>query len=222
METERLRLAVYRSFAATGRAPHPQELTESTGLDPADVEAGLRSLHEQRLIVLDTCDYRVLMAHPFTSIPLGFSVMGERTLWWGGCAWDSFALPHLLPDQPRMLVATVCPGCGTALAWNVSRRSAPRGDEVAHFLVPAAHMWDDVIHTCANQRLFCGERCVDAWLARTKNRRGYVMPLKTLWRLASRWYEGRLDPGYVRREPQEAAAYFKRAGLSGRFWGLRR
>ena len=32
------------------------------------------------------------MAHPFSTVPLGFSVMGNRTLWWGGCAWDSFAL----------------------------------------------------------------------------------------------------------------------------------
>lgn len=37
------------------------------------------------------------MAHPFTAVPLGFSVMGQDTLWWGGCAWDSFAIPHLLP-----------------------------------------------------------------------------------------------------------------------------
>ena len=25
--------------------------------------------------------------------------MGARVLWWGGCAWDSFALPHLLPGS---------------------------------------------------------------------------------------------------------------------------
>ena len=46
------------------------------------------------------------MAHPFATIPLGFSVMGRATLWWGGCAWDAFALPHLLPDELAVLVAT--------------------------------------------------------------------------------------------------------------------
>lgn len=26
----------------------------------------------------------------------------ERPRWWGGFAWDSFALPHLLPDGPEV------------------------------------------------------------------------------------------------------------------------
>ena len=49
---------------------------------------------------------------------------------------------------------------------------------------------------------------------------GYVMDLPTLWRLASRWYEGRLVRGYLRREPAQAAAYFDEVGLRGAFWGL--
>ncbi|GAA2441477.1 hypothetical protein GCM10010191_67130 [Actinomadura vinacea] len=81
-------------------------------------------------------------------------------------------------------------------------------------------MWDDVIHTCGNQRLFRDEGCVDAWLKRTGNERGYVMDLPTLWRLAQHWYAGRLDYGYTRREPAAAAAYFQEAGLKGPFWGL--
>jgi len=170
--------------------------------------------------VLDDSGDRILMAHPFASIPLGFSVMGANTLWWGGCAWDSYALPHLLPDEPEVLVATRRPGCGAALAWSVGREVPPAGDQVAHFLTPVSHIWDDVVHTCGNQRIFCDESCVDAWLARSGERRGYVMDLPTLWRLASRWYEGRLDRGYVRREPVAAAAYFAEVGLAGPFWGL--
>ena len=169
--------------------------------------------------MLDDLD-RVLMAHPFSAIPLGFAVMGARTLWWGGCAWDSFALPHLLPDEPEVLVSTRCPGCDRALAWRVSREAPPAGEEVAHFLVPAARMWDDVVHTCGNQRLFCDAACVGAWLARTGHERGYVMDLGTLWRLAGGWYAGRLDRGYTRRDPGQAAAYFRAIGLDGPFWGL--
>jgi hypothetical protein len=209
VDTEDVRLAVYRAFAQTGRAPDPGSL---------DPEA-LRELHEQRHVVLD-CEGRIVMAHPFTAVPLGFSVMGRETLWWGGCAWDSFALPHLLPDEPEVLVATQCPGCGSALAWVVSRDGPPAGEEVAHFLIPAARMWDDVVHTCGNQRLFCREKCVAAWLARTGSERGYVMDLATLWRLAQGWYAGRLDRGYQRREPVVAAEYFRSVGLHGPFWGL--
>lgn len=211
MDDEDLRLTIYRSFAAAGRAPDlPTD---------AAVHEALHRLAAARHIVLDADD-RILMAHPFASIPLGFAVMGRDTLWWGGCAWDSFALPHLLPDEPEVLVSTRCPGCGTAHAWTVGRDVPPDGTHVAHFLVPVAHIWDDVVHTCGHQRLFCDEGCVDRWLAATGNAKGYVMDLATLWRLARGWYAGRLDPGYTRRDPSTAAAYFREVGLSGPFWGL--
>lgn len=188
-------------------------------MSPDDARAALRRLAEQRHIVLDRDD-AILMAHPFAAVPLGFSVMGSSTLWWGGCSWDSFAIPHLVTSEPDVLVATRCPGCDAALSWVVGRDGPPRGEEVAHFLVPVAHMWDDVLHTCGHQRLFCSTDCVDRWLTDSHNERGYVMDLGTLWRLASHWYDGRLSLDYTRREPAQATEYFRSAGLSGPFWGL--
>jgi hypothetical protein len=217
LDVEELRLAVYRSFARSGRAPITQDLATHLEVDVATINDGLQELAAARHVVLD--DDGIVMAHPFAAKPLGFVVMGTRTLWWGGCAWDSFALPHLLPDEGEVLVATRCPGCGRAHAWSVGREQAPDGDQVAHFLVPAAHMWDDVVHTCGNQRLFCSEQCVDAWLEATGERRGFVMDLTTLWNLAAHWYDGRLDRGYVRREPALAADYLHSVGLTGPFWG---
>ena len=82
-------------------------------------------------------------------------------------------------------------------------------------------MWDDVVHTCGHQRIFCDERCVDVWLSQTQHDKGYVMDLATLWRLARGWYAGRLDRGDERRDPTSAAAYFADVGLTGPFWGLR-
>jgi hypothetical protein len=92
--------------------------------------------------------------------------------------------------------------------------------EVAHFQTPVAAMWHDVVTTCANQRLFCSEKCVDRHLAERGLPRGYVMDLATLWRLAAHWYDGRMSRGYQRREPTEAKAYLRDVGLSGEFWGL--
>ena len=212
---EDVRLAVYDSFRRRGRAPALAEL----GADVSAVRAALTDLSAGRDLVFDGAD-TIVMAHPFTSVPLGFSVMGAATLWWGGCAWDSFAIPHLLPEEPSVLVATTCPGCGAALAWVVDRVAPPSGAEVAHFLTPVAHIWDDVVRSCGHQRLFCSEDCVEAWLVAAGEARGYVMDLATLWRLARGWYAGRLERGYRRREPTEAAAYFAAVGLRGPFWGL--
>ena len=184
-----------------------------------DVKRALTDLAHERHVVIDE-DFQILMAHPFSSVPLGFSVMGERTLWWGGCAWDSFALPHVIDSFQDFVVATTCPNCATALSWNVNRQNPPEGNELAHFLVPTTHMWDDVINTCGNQRIFCSQSCIEGWLTSTNNHLGYVLSLDTLWDLASGWYEGRLSRGYVRREPSAAKAYFASVGLTGPFWGL--
>ena len=218
MDHEDLRLAVYRSFAVTGRPPDVHDLARDLATDSATVEAGLAALARARHLVLD--GPAIVMAHPFSAVPLGFAVMGQRTLWWGGCAWDSFALPHLLPDEGDVLVATRCPACDRPHAWNTGRERPPEGDQVAHFPVPVAHMWDDVVHTCRHQRLFCSDSCVDAWCRATATPTGYVMDVPTLWRLASHWYDGRLDRGYVRREPGAAKDYLRSVGLSGPFWGL--
>ena len=224
--TESVRLAVYRLFAQDGHAPDVSGLAEATGLTTVQVRDALHALHASRDLVLDAPDgERIVMAHPFSAVPLGFSVMGPQTLWWGGCAWDSFAIPHLLrapevQDVPEVLVATRCPGCDAALAWVVGREAPPAGAQVAHFLVPVHHIWDDVVHACGHQRLFCSVDCVERWLAATGWPRGYVMDLPTLWRLARGWYAGRWYRGYQRRDPSSAAAYFAEVGLRGPFWGL--
>ena len=219
MDRENLRLKIYRTFAETAKAPSLSELANHFGSTIEDVRSTLGELAQARHLVLDEHS-NIVMAHPFSSIPLGFSVMGAQNLWWGGCAWDSFALVHLLKSEPELLVASACPNCKKGMAWLVNDRLAPAGDELAHFLVPTAEMWNDVVHTCNKQRIFCSRPCIDSWLAETGNSEGYVMTLEVLWRLASKWYEGRLDEGYQRREPAEAKQYFIDAGLTGKFWGL--
>jgi Alkylmercury lyase len=218
VDLENLRLAIYHSFADTAAAPDYSDLALRFGVTRPEVVDGLRQLAAQRHLVLDERD-KILMAHPFASIPLGYSIMGTHTLWWGGCCWDSFAMPHLLTGEPDLLVATQCPGCGRPGAWVVDTESAPPSEWLAHFLVPASQIWDNVVRTCSNQRLFCSEGCINDWLTRNHHQKGYVMDVETLWNFASHWYEGRLDRGYVRREPTAAADYLRSVGLVDPFWG---
>jgi hypothetical protein len=219
--TEQIRVKIYEHFATTGREPTVSDLASRAGVDPDVITDALAKLHDQRHIVLSsTIGNHIVLAHPFASESFGFSVMGAKVLWWGGCAWDAFAIPHLVDGEPDVLVATRCPGCDSAMSWVVRREEPPTSQSVAHFLTPMSEVWNDVEHACSNQRIFCSEKCVDAWLDRTDNAGGYVLDLATLWRLASNWYAGRLDAGYVRREPTEAATYFAEVGLKGSFWGL--
>ena len=215
---EGIRLFLYRELATTGRVPSAADAADSLGIPEEWVWDAAHVLVDRRLLVLDEND-DIVLAHPFATRSFGFSVMGQRTLWWGGCAWDSFAIPHLVEAEPSVLVATRCPACDAALSWVVDRTAPPTGDEVAHFLLPMAQVWDDVVRACGHQRLFCSPDCVDRWLSDAGQERGYVMDLETLWRLAQGWYAGRLDRGYTRREPVAAAEYFRSVGLTGPFWG---
>jgi hypothetical protein len=218
MDTETLRVRLYRQLADEGRVASSVEIAAEFGVPDDQAAAAFLALAEDRHIVLDARG-EIALAHPFATRDFGFSVKSDRVLWWGGCAWDSFAIPHLLKATDPVLVATRCPSCGTAHAWNVNTAAAPAGDQVAHFLVPMEQVWNDVIHACENQRIFCNEDCVTGWLDATGARRGSVFDLEKLWRLASDWYTGRLDRGYRRRDPSEAASYFRGAGLVGDFWG---
>lgn len=215
---EAVRVAVYRALARTGRLPRGGALAELAG---SHVRLGrvVEQLAADRHLALDA-EGGIVLAHPFATRSFGFSVMSERTLWWGGCAWDSFAIPHLVPDCGPVVVATACPACDRALAWRFDATAPPTGPERAHFLVPTSRIWDDVVHTCSNQLLFCGDACIDRWLDEHGHAEGHRFDLETLWRFAAHWYDGRLEAGYRRREPAEAADYFRSVGLHGAFWGL--
>jgi len=79
MDAEDLRLAVYRAFAETGRAPRSDELARQLGAGAQEVTEGLDELARGRHVALGDRG-QIVMAHPFSAIPLGFSVMGTRTL----------------------------------------------------------------------------------------------------------------------------------------------
>lgn len=218
---ESLRLRIYDQLAGEGRVDSLEQIisqqTAQHLSEPSEVMDALYELETNRHLVLSARG-EVELAHPFGTRDFGFSVKSDDVLWWGGCAWDAFAIPNLVPGASPSLIATTCPACATAHAWNVTDEAAPEGTQVAHFLVPMAHVWDDVIHACENQRIFCSEQCVDDWVDSTGHVRGSVFSLSTLWKLSADWYSGRLDRGYQRRQPEEAADYFRSVGLIGAFW----
>src|SRR5215472_18044089 len=80
---ERVRRAIYDTFAGQGQPPSRQYMRQLAAVDEAQVNKAVSELVAQRQLVLDQSG-NIVMAHPFTTVNLGFSVMGERTLWWAG------------------------------------------------------------------------------------------------------------------------------------------
>ena len=78
MDREDLRLAVYAGFVEDGRAPDVGTLANRFAVSRDTVVAGLRQWAHQRHLVLQdghADEVSVVMAHPFSAVPLGFAVM---------------------------------------------------------------------------------------------------------------------------------------------------
>jgi hypothetical protein len=77
VDVEELRVAVYWHFATTGQAPSIADLAEDLAVQPEQIRGGLRTLAAARHLALGPDD-RILMAHPFSAVSLGFSVARAR------------------------------------------------------------------------------------------------------------------------------------------------
>jgi hypothetical protein len=214
-----IRAEVFATFAAEGRPPTAAELSGKLGLEPGEVGAGLRELHDAHAVVLTAEGDAIRMAHPFSAWPMGFVVRTADRLWWGGCAWDSFGIVAALGE--RLEILTTCPGCGRDLRYNAGPADPP---DTAGLVVrvprPARKWWDDVVATCTEIRAFCDERHLHDWVARTGEPEGAAVALEQLWRLALPWYGDRLDPDWKPRPLEASQALLEEAGLSGPFWRL--
>jgi hypothetical protein len=95
------------------------------------------------------------------------------------------------------------PACEQAHAWQVDDQEPPVGDQVAHFLVPTARMWDDVVFTCSNQRIFLlrdlRDRVARSVRTPARLRHGPTNPVATRLRLVRRPARARLRPTRAKR-----------------------
>ena len=68
--------------------------------------------------------------------------------------------------------------------------------------------------------LFRSEDDVRAWCEKRQMTSGAIFDLARLWRLASLWYDDRLDLNWRRRTISERQAILDDVGLRGAFWRL--
>jgi hypothetical protein len=68
--------------------------------------------------------------------------------------------------------------------------------------------------------LFRSEEHVDRWLAAKQHRRGAIVSLDDVWRLAKAWYVDPRKPDWRPRTRDESQAVIASAGLTESFWTL--
>ena len=140
-----LRSFVYSHFIETQRAPTVVEISCGLALSVQDVETSLKRLQDLHVLVLETGSTEIRMAMPFSAVPTRFRVDAARRSWWANCAWDAFGVLAALHSDGEVLSA--CPDCDRPIVVRVEESKVPHSAEVIHFVVPAAHWWDNIAYT---------------------------------------------------------------------------
>lgn len=141
-----VRGGIYRSFVDRQRAPSLDELVAHTKQPRADVEAALRRLHDDDVIVLRPGTHDIWLAHPFCAESTSFETRSGDRRWDAICIWDALGILAVIGDDGR--VETPCPDCGETLAIDVRGGAISSGrDYVVHYGVPAARWYEDIAFT---------------------------------------------------------------------------
>ena len=140
-----VKLAVYRSFAETGRRPSPAEIAARVDSDVESVLAAYARLRAQRVLVLEPDGASIRMAPPFSGVPTQHVVESGGVSYFANCAWDALGIPAALGAPGT--VRSRCEQSGTPLELAVGRDGPQPSDWLFHCLVPASRWWDDIVFT---------------------------------------------------------------------------
>ena len=141
----RVKLAVYRHFAETGRRPSPTDVAERVGSDPESVRGAFQGLRAQRLLVLEADGATLRMAPPFSGVPTQHVVDVEGIQYFANCAWDALGIPAALHKVGT--ARSRCAQSGEPLELRVGLHGPEPSSWLFHCLVPAARWWDDIVFT---------------------------------------------------------------------------
>ena|ERR1700704_51030 len=142
----KVKLTIYRITADTGTVPTSDEVAKTTGLTEAVVRASFARLHAKRLLVPEPGDpSRIRMAPPFSGVPTAFSVEANGKRYYANCVWDAYGIAATLHTDA--IIPASDGHTGESLTLEVKNGRPVPQPYVAHFAVPAAHWWDDIVFT---------------------------------------------------------------------------
>lgn len=142
----KVKLAIYALTAETGSIPNSSEVSRKVGIDESEVLAAFGRLHTKRLLLPEPGDpTRIRMAPPFSRIPTKFPVEANGKKYYANCVWDAYGIAAALHCDA---VSRASDGhTGEPLTLEVKNGRPVLKPYLAHFAVPAAHWWDNLIFT---------------------------------------------------------------------------
>jgi hypothetical protein len=142
----RVKLTIYRTIAETARVPTSAQVAAAAGLSESAARAAFERLHAQRLLVPEPGDpTRIRMAPPFSGIPTPFPVDARGRRYYANCVWDAYGIPAALGADAVIPASDAF--SGEPLTLEVRDGRPVLHPYVAHFAVPAARWWENIIDT---------------------------------------------------------------------------
>ncbi|NOT00648.1 MAG: hypothetical protein HOP29_08475 [Phycisphaerales bacterium] len=151
-----VKTAVYRVAAESARMPGAGEVAREIGAPVDEVIAAFERLHEKRLLVPEPgVPARVRMAPPFSGVETPFLVRVNGKGYYANCVWDALGVAAALHADAVVEASDGHTGEPMGMEFRdgavvpvAVRDGAPLPMEaVAHFAVPAARWWADIIFT---------------------------------------------------------------------------
>jgi len=142
----KIKLAIYEITAETGRIPDSSQVTRRLELDEEEVLGAFGRLHSKRVILPEPGDpTRIRMAPPFSGIQTKFPVEANGKQYYANCVWDAYGVAAALHTDATSRASDA--HTGEPLTLEVKNGVPVSKPYVAHFAVPAAHWWDDLVFT---------------------------------------------------------------------------
>jgi len=142
----KVKLAIYDITVAAGRVPNSGEVSRKIDIDEEEVLGVFGRLHSKRLLLPEPGDpRRIRMAPPFSGIPTSFPVEANSKEYYANCVWDAYGIAAALHCDA--ISRAVDGQTGESLTLEVKNGAPVLKPYVAHFAVPAAHWWDDLVFT---------------------------------------------------------------------------
>ena len=141
-----VKLALYGITADTGSIPNAGEVAQAIQSTEKQVIAAFARLHSKRLLVPEPNDpARIRMAPPFSGIPTDFPVEARSRRYYANCVWDAYGVAAALHSDA--VIPARDGQTGESLTLEIEKGMPVLHPYVAHFAVPAAHWWDDIVFT---------------------------------------------------------------------------
>jgi len=138
-----VRSHVYDYVMREGLLPTIVETSSALSRSSDDVRTSLQRLADGHILVLQKGSGEVLMANPFSAVPTPFFVKAGGRSYYGNCIWDAMGIPAMLKQDATIEASCGC--CSTAMNLRITNGSLEEAHGIAHFAIPAAHWWDDIV-----------------------------------------------------------------------------